>query len=160
MNKKNLILNGLGLSFILRKLWKTTRLSYSSYREAERVNSYNRILVNWINNDITSAYLQSYFQKRKWNRIAIYGTATLGELFYYRIKNTDIEIAYLMDKSVSKDLPSFEGIPLYHPNYEGQLPEVDVIIVTACFYLNDIVKELTDKKIPTKKILSLEKIVS
>ncbi len=162
MKRKKLCIIGMGILIyvlFLKVIINTVLRCSRALFESRRVNAINRTMFHWISNGVDSEFFQSYFSKRRIKRIAIYGTASLGELFFYSMKNTDIEIAYLMDKSAGLE-GSIGGIPIYPVDTNNTLPEVDAIVVTPIFFYDSIADELQSRNIPTKKIISLERIVS
>ena len=92
------------------------------------------------------------------NKIAMYGAGLLGELFYRTIEDSAIEVACFIDKEAGVE-EGLNGIPLYPLEDYEYKGDVDAIIVTPVFYFDDIKKELLEKGIPEKKIVSLEKII-
>lgn len=159
MKKKGIIFSIVGIFIIIRNSMINKERSYNAIRESERVNAINRTMFHWISNHVDEAFFEEYFRKRRISKIAIYGTASLGELFFYYVKNSGVEIAYLMDKAIS-DTGCFQEIPLFGLDYEGEIPEVDAIIVTPVYYFDEIKNDLEARKIKAKKILSIERIVS
>ena len=143
-------------------IWAVIKTNIRSSKiifESRRVNAINRTMFYWIDNNATPEFFQQYFSKRKIKSVAIYGTATLGELLFYYLSKTDIEIAYLMDKGAGGK-NNINGVPIYRTDDSKLPPEVDAIVVTPVFYFDEIADELKARKIPAKKIISLERIVA
>lgn len=93
-------------------------------------------------------YLQEYNVKT----IAIYGMSYVGERLYDELKDTDIEIKYVIDMQV-KD--GFEETDIF--TLEDDLPEVDLIIVTAVFFYYEIEKSIHN--VCDYEVVSLEEIL-
>ena len=82
----------------------------------------------------------TYLEKKGIKRIAIYGMKELGERFFEEIKNTDIEVAYIIDKNPREVIGDFQVI-----SPQQELPEVDAVVVTADYYFKEIVNQLSEK---------------
>lgn len=94
----------------------------------------------------------TYFKRRGYKSIAIYGLAELGKRLYDELENTDIEVKYFMDRnSVAfyKDLVRRE--------IESGVSDVDVLVITPmhCF---DAVREQVDIA-EDVKVISLQDVV-
>ena len=78
----------------------------------------------------------------------------LGELLYFELQQNGFNVNYIIDKNAESILVP-EGIPIFSPDQD--LPDVDVIVVTAIHYYSDIA-EYIDEKVGCP-IISLEDIV-
>lgn len=96
--------------------------------------------------------LSEWFSKRAYYKIAIYGMHYLGESLCNELENTDIEIKYAIDKNANN---IYSDIEVYTPDEE--LGQVDVVIVTAFFYYDEIKDQL--RKRLQCPIISLEDIL-
>lgn len=96
--------------------------------------------------------VKKYFDRHQIKKIAIYGYAEYARHLINELKNTEIEIAYVIDK---RKLYPYEGIPILHP--KDELGEVDVIVVTAITQYNDIRKYLSSRT--SCQIVSLEEVL-
>lgn len=80
-----------------------------------------------------------YLKEYGYKTVAIYGMSYLGERLYDELRNSGIEVKYAIDRNA-------EGIctelDVYTP--EDDLPEVDLIIVTAVYYYDEIEEMLGD----------------
>lgn len=139
---------------------EANRRADKAYVESNRINAINRTMFHWIDQNADDKYFQRYFEKRRIKKIAIYGMSSLGELLYYHVKDTGVEIAYLMDKGAGTVENRFGDTPIYGLNTEKNLPEVDAIIVTPVYYYSSIEEDLRKRNIPAKKIISIEKVVN
>ena len=154
----------LGIIFLLlcicRKIIKICVIIINAVKlkDARRSRAYNKVLSDWIYYNYDCEKFEKALSRKRMKRIAIYGVGTLGELFYRTIENSNIEIACFIDKS-AEDEEGINGIPLYKlDNYEYE-GDIDAIIVTAVFDIDEITEDLLEKEVPKKKIVSLEKIV-
>lgn len=96
--------------------------------------------------------LKEYFRQRNYKLIAIYGMKELGERLYDELKGSDIEVAYIIDKNADA---IYADVDVVEPDEE--LTPVDVIVVTAIYYFDEI-EEMLNKKIKCP-VVSLEDIL-
>lgn len=96
--------------------------------------------------------MEKYLEANAYKSIAIYGFGKLGMLLYEELKNSSIEIKYIIDKNAKSMHTQLKMIDLDH-----FLGDVDAVIVTPVTAF-DSVKEQLDKK-GTMPILSLQKII-
>lgn len=96
--------------------------------------------------------LTSYFEKNGYKKIAIYGMSYLGERLVDELKNSDIEVAYGIDRNANNIYTETEVRTM-----EEDLDSVDVIIVTAITFFDEIEEKLESKV--DCPIVSLEDIL-
>ena len=96
--------------------------------------------------------LSDYFIDNNYTNIAIYGLSHIGETLLEELKASPVKVSYAIDKNASN---LCANIDILMPNDE--LKPVDIIVVTAISYYEDIKKEL-EKKIECP-IVSLSDIV-
>ena len=84
--------------------------------------------------------------------VAIYGMSDAGERLIEESEDTEIEIKYVVDRNADHIVMN---LPKFKPNEE--LPEVDVMVVTAIIAFQDI-QETMEKKVAFP-IVSLEDLV-
>ncbi len=118
---------------------------------SEKFRIMYRLMEHWMRIKQRGESLEKYFNAYGYKRIAIYGMAEIGRLLLDELKNTDIEIVYGIDKNPN----ATDRIDIIAP--EDDLPEVDVIVVTAIAYFDEI-EELLSKNsdIP---VISMESVV-
>lgn len=139
-----------------------TSAMYVGIREEKRLdkieNAKNKftcfydLLVEWLRLKQQGINLKEYFELNGYCSVAIYGMKELGERLVEELKGTDIEVKYVVDRNKDAVVTS---LPKYSPDEE--LPQVDVMVVTAVYYYSDIVEEM-EEKIPFP-IISLEDVV-
>ena len=96
--------------------------------------------------------LVEYFKKEGYKNIAIYGMSYAGETLLEELKDTDIHVAYGIDKGAES---IYAEIKIVSP--DDNLQEVDVIVVTAITFFEDIEEKLSKKV--NCPIVSLEDIL-
>lgn len=111
------------------------------------------LLMNqWIKLKQEGKNLISYFEKTGYKKIAVYGMGHVGKVFLEEIKGSRIEVAYGIDKNTN-DI--FENIEIRNPN--GPLEDVDAVVVTPIYFMNEIEETLSAKI--NCPIISLEDIL-
>ena len=113
--------------------------------------------VNWIEVFVNGSCIAEYFEKRGYNRIAIYGVSDLGKLLCKALENKDIKIEYFVDQAADLNRLCC-GVPVYLPEEAPKLQSVDVIVVTPVFYFNDICRTLLMFD-PALSIVSLNSVI-
>lgn len=110
-------------------------------------------LNNWIGKKQKNINLSSYFEKMGYNSVAIYGMKEVGERLYEELKDTKTEVKYAVDQNAEG---IYADIDVYSP--DDDLPEVDVIVVTATYYYNSILNNIKDKI--SCPIISLDDVIA
>ncbi len=110
------------------------------------------LLNHWMKIKQEGKTLIKYFHENKINSIAIYGMSYIGERLYDELKDSDVEVKYIIDRNA-------DGIhaetDVFTPDQE--LPEVAAIVVTPVYYYDEI-KEMLSNKVYCP-LLSLEDIL-
>lgn len=111
------------------------------------------ILTRWLEFKIKGRNTAELLERSGYHIIAVYGYAELGKLLCRELFNTQIQVAYILDRKVKKaDIGNY---PVYTP--ERGLPNVDSIIVTAVFDFEAIKRELSDMGF--RNIISLKELL-
>lgn len=84
--------------------------------------------------------LEDYFRRNGYKKVIIYGMHYAGERLVEELKDTDITIVCGIDKNAQS---IFEGIAVI--TKEDEIPDADVIVVTAISYYDEIEEELKHK---------------
>ena len=91
--------------------------------------------------------------------MVIYGYGVLGKTLYYMLKNTRIDVAYIVDKDINKMREEIEEEKIIMDLSQFKsIEQVEAIIVTAILSfdeLKDILEQYT--QIP---VLSIERIIN
>ena len=95
----------------------------------------------WVRVKQNRENISSYFEKNDYKEVAIYGMSYVGETLLNELKNTEIKIAYGIDKNAEG---IYSEINIVSPDEE--LKEVDAIIVTSIYYIDEI-KDMLSKKV-------------
>lgn len=106
----------------------------------------------WVKVKQDGKKLSSYFEKNGYKRIAIYGMSYAGRTLVEELKGSNIEISYGIDRNAANIYNEFEIL-----TPDDDLEDVDAIVVTPIFFMDEIEKMLLEKV--SCPIVSLENIV-
>lgn len=106
----------------------------------------------WVKIKQEGKNLASYFDKKGYKRIAIYGMSYAGKTLIDELEGTDITIAYGIDKNADSIYADVDVVSM-----EDVLDEVDAVVVTAITFYDEIEEKLSEKI--DCPILSLEDIL-
>lgn len=106
----------------------------------------------WVKVKQDGKNLSEYFEKNKYEKIAIYGLSYAGETLISELQDSSIQIAYGIDQNADS---IYSDINVY--SLEDSLEPVDVVVVTAITFFNEIEKKLSGKI--DCPIISLEDIL-
>lgn len=93
-----------------------------------------------------------YFEQNNYKSVAVYGLSYIGERVLDELKDSGIEIKYAIDRNADS---IYADIDLY--SIEDELPDVDVVVVTAVYFYDEIYNNLVDKV--SCPIVSLEDVL-
>lgn len=120
--------------------------------KVDKFKGYYNLLNQWLINIHEGKSIVDYLKKNDYKKIAIYGMGELGNRLYEELKNSDITVEYAIDKEANRVYSELEVVSI-----EDELKEVDMIIVTAIFAFEDIVKNLEEHC--NYKVISLEDVI-
>lgn len=106
-------------------------------KRSDKFVGYFNLLKEWLQRKERSNGLESYFINHGYRKIAIYGWGIVGKLLYEELYDSNIEISYAVDK---KNVSEMAPLPIF--SLEKELPEVDLIVITATFAFEEIKEEL------------------
>lgn len=106
----------------------------------------------WVKVKQEGKNLVEYFKKNGYNKISVYGMSYAGETLINELKNTEIEVAYGIDKSADT---IYSDVTIF--SLEDELEKVDAVVVTAVTFFDEIEQKLIEKM--DCPILSLEDIL-
>lgn len=112
------------------------------------------ILMNqWVNIKQEGKKLESFFLKNGYKKIALYGMGEVGERLVKELKDSEIEIAYGIDRNAQQIYSQIDLLTM-----EDNLPQVDAIVITAVGEFDDISRALQVKM--ECPVLAIEDIVN
>lgn len=106
----------------------------------------------WVKVKQEGKNLSEYFMKNDYKRIAVYGMSYAGKTLVEELKNTEIKVAYGIDRNADYIYSEVDILPV-----EEELEKVDVVVVTSVTFFDEIEQKLSGKvECP---IISLEDIL-
>lgn len=141
---------GLAGASAVSQIWRR-KCAISDDREKKFLEFYN-ILNEWLIIKQTGRSFVEYFEKNQYKTVAIYGMKELGQRLYDELKDSNIKVAYAIDQKADK---IYAEVDIVTP--DDDLPKVDVIVVTAIHYFDEIEENLSGKV--DYPVISLEDIV-
>ncbi len=152
--KRTIVLAFMGGGLI--GLWLGKRCAereiYQAYSLAEKNKYIYRVALKWLEREKAGKGIDQYLKKRQIHNVAVYGLGYLGKTLVECLKaNGDTNIYGIDNGTVSFNL----DIPIY--TGDDELPEADVVIVTALSSYREIEKELIKKT--NAPVVSLADIV-
>ncbi len=118
----------------------------------QKMTEFYQVLVEWLRIKQEGKTLTAFFVQKGYKTVAIYGMKELGERLFDELKDSDIKVKYLIDKNADS---LYADVDVVTP--EDTLEAVDVIVVTAIHYFNEIETMLAEKV--DCSIVSLEDIL-
>lgn len=106
----------------------------------------------WVKVKQEGKSLAAYFEENGYRKIAIYGMSYAGETLVDELHGTGIEIAYGIDQNATYLYADVDIV-----SAEEELQDVDVVVVTAITFFNEIEEKLSQKL--NCPIISLEDIL-
>jgi len=121
-------------------------------KELRKVLRINDMLGNWVALHQKGICISEYLFMKGYKTVAIYGMGMAGKLLLSDIQNSKIYVSYGVDINADNIVA---GIDIFYPN--EKLPEVDLVIVTAITYFDEI-KEMLEQKMECT-IICLENLL-
>lgn len=118
----------------------------------QKMGEFYRLLLKWLEIEQKGHSICSFFTENGYKTIAIYGMKELGERLFDELKDSEVEVKYIIDKKADT---MYADVDIVTP--EEPLDEVDAIVVTAIHYMDEI-EEMLEQKVDYP-ILSLTEIV-
>lgn len=112
-------------------------------RKDARINKfvgYFNLLEQWMSIKEGDKVVSTYFEKNGYYKIALYGLGKIGNHLLKELEGTDIQVSYAIDARGEK---LNTDIVVYTP--DDEIPDVDVIVVTATFDYDNIKNVLEEK---------------
>ncbi len=100
---------------------------------ASKLNEFYIILLRWLKIYQCDKRLSHFLYDKGYRSVAIYGMKELGESLLNELDNSEINVAYCIDKNAES---LYIAKDIYTPDME--LPKVDAIIITAVHYYDEI----------------------
>lgn len=107
----------------------------------------------WIMTKQYSQSIADYLSNKEIKNIAIYGASFLGTRLYYELKETDINVKYILDKNTNISLVGVDMRDPDHSSYKG----IDAVIVTTLYSYDEIKNSLKSRG--CRQIFALDEIL-
>lgn len=111
-----------------------------------------KMMNQWVRIKQEGHDLTEFFERNGYTKVAIYGMNYVGERLLEELKNTEVKVICGIDKKAQSVYSEVDVI-----TKDDVIPEVDVIVVTAIAFFDEIEQDLTQKV--TCPIISLEDII-
>lgn len=121
-------------------------------QRSNKYETYLNLMDDWMTLREKGIRLDKYLLDKRYEKIGLYGYGILGRHFIEEMKNSSVQVVFLIDRQGDK---LYTPVPVYLPS--DKLPECDVIVVSSVFFMEDIRVEL--KKYGDYKLISLETIL-
>lgn len=99
-----------------------------------------KMMAQWVQVKQEGKKLASYFESHGYKKIAIYGMSYAGETLLNELKDSGITVVYGIDKNAASIYADIKILPKI-----DSLEEVDVIVVTAITFFDEIEKMLAEE---------------
>lgn len=106
----------------------------------------------WVSVKQKEKNVADYLIEKNFKRIAIYGMSHVGKCLVEELKDSAITIVYGIDRNAEE---IYTNIEMVSP--DNRLEEVDAVIVTSIFFMDEIERDLSTKL--SCPIISLEDIL-
>lgn len=122
------------------KLEDKNEVSTGTEIELSKYKQFTKLLSKWVSINSSSNGVSEYLLKKGYSIIAIYGYGQIGKLLYQELQNSNCKVEYIIDRNENV---KEKGICIYHEI--ENLKKVDIVIVTAMAYYEEISRELWEK---------------
>lgn len=119
---------------------------------AKKVHELYMAFDQWLRIRQEGKTLVEYFHQQDYKTVAIYGMKELGEHLYKELEDSDVKVCYIIDKNADA---IYADVDVVTP--DDELEPVDVIVVTAIYYFDEIEEMLSEKV--DYPVVSLEDIL-
>ena len=155
MNKKNLVIWPVlvGIIVFVSTVNKKLKNDIKRVQEISDKHFLLFIMMNqWVKIKQEGKNLATYLQSKEYKNIAIYGMSYVGETLVKELRNTDVHVLYGIDKNARTICTDIDVVTV-----DEKFAPVDVILVTAISFFDEIREELSKKvKCP---VISLEDVL-
>lgn len=137
------------------KLVEQYKVSFEYERDQKiKMTEFYDILIRWVALYQENEKISKWIMQREYKKIAVYGMRELGILVYHELLREGIDVCCVIDKNADI-LNINQDIQVLKPTKE--LPDLDLIIVSAPHYFEEIQDDLRD--ITSATLVSIEDII-
>ena len=127
--------------------------SVNDQKIVERYRGYWKVLDQWLCIKEIGKSVSEYLNANNVRQIAIYGVGMLGKHLIKELENTEINIAYCVDRFVNSGENDYKTYSM-----DEKLPYVDAIIVTVIYDFENIQNQISKKF--DGEIISLDTLIN
>lgn len=124
---------------------------YFAQNNEKKFQEHYKLLDIWMHLREQGGSVIRFLEKYQYKTVAVYGIGILGKHLLWELRNEKVEDICIIDKTVKE----YENIPVLSP--EGEIPEVDVIIVTPVSEYEGIRNLLMEKS--NAPIVSIKEVI-
>ena len=152
--------NPLALGFLLGAvtagicLLRLQQRCINNWREqADKNRGLFRLMDQWVSIKQEKKNIEAYFIKNHYKKIAVYGMSYVGLRLVKELKNSEIEIAYGIDRNAANIYSEIKLVTI-----EENLPDVDAVVVTLVDGF-DKVRDMLSKRLSCP-VIAIEDIIN
>ncbi len=119
---------------------------------AERYHNMFLVMNRWVQKRNENKQIAKYLLDKGFYNVSIYGMGDIGKTLFKELKNSDVQVAYVLDRNADC---MYAECDIY--SLQDELQQVDAVIVTTLMDFEEIKKDITKKM--ECKIISVEEIV-
>ena len=98
--------------------------------------------------------ISDYFRFYRLKRVAIYGAGPLGELLYQKLRESEIDVIYVVDQRKTA-FETVKDVKIIPPAFIKEQEHVDAIIITPLLHQKAILDILCGLKLPADTIFPI-----
>lgn len=159
---KNKRINKLFISvlfiFLCWIIWLFWKILDKAVHEKEKNHLYYMLCLQWLTNKNDNEKLDQFLLNKNIKRIAIYGKGALGELLCEELYGSDLEVVCYIDQLADDLQKQICQIPVISINDAKSLEPFDAVIVTPCYYFEQIKADWRNLGL-SGTVLSLEELL-
>lgn len=103
--------------------------------------------------------IADFFINNQYYNIALYGIGDLGEIIFWDLKNSKINLKYIIDKKADEFFTEFNGIKVVPLEKINKEDKVDIILITNILKYNEILDNLEKVNVDINKILHINQVI-
>lgn len=128
------------------------KIAKEDNQKIKKLSEYYHILNKWLIIKQQQKTIADYFSTKGYKTVGIYGMKEMGERLISELEDSDITVKCIIDQDSSLVK---QNISVISPH--DKFPDVDVVVVTASFYFDEIKEKLNCKV--SGDIISIEEII-
>lgn len=134
---------------------------YSAGKRDEREKyQYNYLTVQkYLTNKCNDKEIKDFFINRNIRKIALYGVSKLCKCIVNDLRDSGIEILYIVDRAAASYPNGCKGIEVIDKSEICKREEVDVIVITVLYEFNMVVDSLLEANVDIDKMININDIV-